>query len=89
MEFESNIGDLSSIVKVERRRTVVLENLKEFEGKETAQLVDRYKFLDLYPCTHTELRSIGYNEVCGVMTGNASRATQPQEESETQAIIPR
>jgi hypothetical protein len=30
--------------------------IKEFEGKETAQLVDRYKFLDLYPCTAAELR---------------------------------
>lgn len=63
LEFESNIGDLSSIVKVERRRSSVLENLKEFEGKETAQLVDRYKFLDLFPCTETELKSIGYSPV--------------------------
>ena len=27
LEFESNIGDLSSIVKVERRRSAVLENV--------------------------------------------------------------
>jgi hypothetical protein len=33
-----------------------LLQIKEFEGKETAQLVDRYKFLDLYPCTPAELR---------------------------------
>jgi hypothetical protein len=33
-----------------------LLQIKEFEGKETAQLVDRYKFLDLYPCTAAELR---------------------------------
>lgn len=39
------------------------QQLKEYEGKETAQLVDRYKFLDLYPCTSTELKSIGYAEV--------------------------
>lgn len=84
LEFESNIGDLASIVKVERRRSAVLENvgsslmnylggnlmflslylqLKEYEGKETAQLVDRYKFLDLYPCSPVELRSIGYSDV--------------------------
>lgn len=30
--------------------------IAEFEGKETAQLVDRYKFLDLYPCSPAELR---------------------------------
>lgn len=29
MEFESNIGDLSSIVKVERRRSAVLENVSD------------------------------------------------------------
>ncbi|KAJ8869656.1 hypothetical protein PR048_028649 [Dryococelus australis] len=63
LEFESNIGDLASIVKVEKRRSAVLQQIKEFEGKETAQLVDRYKFLDLYPCSATELKSIGYNEV--------------------------
>ncbi|EEB16461.1 predicted protein [Pediculus humanus corporis] len=63
LEFESNIGDLTSIVKVEKRRCAVLQGIKEFEGKETAQLVDRYKFLDLYPCSAAELKSIGYNEV--------------------------
>lgn len=42
---------------------MILWQLKEYEGKETAQLVDRYKFLDLYPCTSTELKSIGYAEV--------------------------
>ncbi|XP_036338960.1 protein suppressor of forked [Rhagoletis pomonella] len=75
LEFESNIGDLSSIVKVERRRSAVLENLKEYEGKETAQLVDRYKFLDLYPCTTVELRSIGYTENVGIMTNKLAGAT--------------
>lgn len=69
LEFESNIGDLSSIVKVERRRSAVLAQLKEFEGKETAQLVDRYKFLDLYPCSSAELKSIGYIEKVGIKSG--------------------
>lgn len=30
LEFESNIGDLSSIVKVERRRSTVLQNVRFF-----------------------------------------------------------
>lgn len=59
LEFESNVGDLQSIVKVERRRAEVLNKIKEFEGRETAQLVDRYRFLDLYPCSGAELKSIG------------------------------
>ncbi|XP_055388075.1 protein suppressor of forked isoform X2 [Condylostylus longicornis] len=75
LEFESNIGDLSSIVKVERRRCAVLENLKEYEGKETAQLVDRYKFLDLYPCTTMELKSIGYSDNIVFTTANKNNVT--------------
>ncbi|CAG9829606.1 unnamed protein product [Diabrotica balteata] len=72
LEFESNIGDLQSIVKVEKRRSEVLSKIKEFEGKETAQLVDRYRFLDLFPCTPQELKSIGYTEVINI-TGAAGK----------------
>ncbi|XP_060533950.1 protein suppressor of forked isoform X2 [Cylas formicarius] len=72
LEFECNIGDLQSIVKVERRRAEVLSNIKEFEGKETAQLVDRYRFLDLFPCTSQELKTIGYTEVINI-TGAAGK----------------
>jgi cleavage stimulation factor subunit 3 len=67
LEFESNIGDLTSIVKVEKRRLAVLQGIKQFEGKETAQLVDRYKFLDLYPCSPSELRSVGYFDIAKTM----------------------
>lgn len=35
----------------------------EYEGKETALLVDRYKFMDLYPCSTSELKALGY-KVC-------------------------
>ncbi|XP_065560553.1 cleavage stimulation factor subunit 3-like [Artemia franciscana] len=63
LEFEANIGDLSSIVKVEKRRAQVLEQLQEYEGRETAYLVDRYKFANLYPCSDEELRVIRYPEV--------------------------
>lgn len=34
--------------------------VQEFEGKETALLIDRYKYLDLLPCSENELRAIGY-----------------------------
>ncbi|XP_047476364.1 protein suppressor of forked-like isoform X2 [Penaeus chinensis] len=63
LEFECNVGDLASIVKVEKRRAHVLQKLQEFEGKDTAQLVDRYKFMDLYPCTPPELKAIGYRDI--------------------------
>ena len=88
LEFESNIGDLTSIVKVERRRSAVLENLKEYEGKETAQLIDRYKFLDLFPCTQPELKSVGYHEISAITQG-AKVVHQNQEEEDTAKVLPR
>uniref|UniRef100_A0AAR2KJI7 Cleavage stimulation factor subunit 3 n=1 Tax=Pygocentrus nattereri TaxID=42514 RepID=A0AAR2KJI7_PYGNA len=61
LAFESNIGDLASILKVERRRFMAFKD--EYEGKETALLVDRYKFMDLYPCSTSELKALGYKDV--------------------------
>ncbi|MGH0154910.1 UNVERIFIED_CONTAM: hypothetical protein FKN15_037551 [Acipenser sinensis] len=65
LAFESNIGDLASILKVERRRFTAFK--EEYEGKETALLVDRYKFMDLYPCSSSELKALGY-KVCTLQT---------------------
>lgn len=63
--------------------------LKEFEGKETAQLVDRYKFLDLYPCTSMELKSIGYMEVSNVGRNNSNSLPRSQDTEEVIAALPR
>lgn len=60
LEFEAGIGDLSSITKVERRRTAALE--KAFpKCVEASWAVDKYKFQDLFPCSLNELRSLGYD----------------------------
>ncbi|KAL4083506.1 hypothetical protein QTP88_028822 [Uroleucon formosanum] len=76
LEFESNIGDLLSILKVEKRRSAVFGKLVEFGGKETAQLIDRYRFLNLFPCTSSELRSIGYNVVTNTVSKTMHNSTQ-------------
>ena len=48
---------MSSIAVI---HSVFYSQLQEYEGKETAMLVDRYRFMDLYPCTMDELRALGY-----------------------------
>lgn len=61
LEFESAIGDLASITKVEKRRANVIEKLfSKNQLCETTLFLDRYKFQDLLPATATELKSIGY-----------------------------
>uniref|UniRef100_H2YS43 Suppressor of forked domain-containing protein n=1 Tax=Ciona savignyi TaxID=51511 RepID=H2YS43_CIOSA len=58
LEFECNVGDLSSLLKVESRRQDAFKS--EYEGKSTCLLIDRYRFLDLYPCPTDILRALGY-----------------------------
>ncbi|CAH1799459.1 unnamed protein product [Owenia fusiformis] len=60
LEFETQIGDLASILKVEKRRAQLCEG--KF-GSETALLVDRYKYMDLYPCSNAELRALQYKDL--------------------------
>ena len=40
--------------KVEKRRAAALE--KSAADTETTQLIDRYKFIDLFPCSADELQ---------------------------------
>lgn len=60
LEFESNVGDLASIKKVEKRRSRTIEQSHNSKCSETAQLIDRYRFLELYPCSANELLFLGY-----------------------------
>ena len=51
---------MASIIKVEKRRAAALE--KSMSDTETTQLIDRYKFLDLFPCSGDELQAFGYRD---------------------------
>uniref|UniRef100_A0A1I7VCC6 Suf domain-containing protein n=1 Tax=Loa loa TaxID=7209 RepID=A0A1I7VCC6_LOALO len=73
LEFESHVGDLSSILKVDQRRR---EALKEQCGEmQTLLLIDRYKFLDLVPCTNDQLRLMGYSKKLGQGSSLIGRAS--------------
>uniref|UniRef100_A0A0B7AJR0 Suppressor of forked domain-containing protein n=2 Tax=Arion vulgaris TaxID=1028688 RepID=A0A0B7AJR0_9EUPU len=79
LSFESQVGDLASIIKVEKRRSSAIEKIQAFNEKETALLIDRYKFLGLLPCADNELKAIGYwdlvkHHVLQLPTGSAKQA---------------
>ena len=61
MDFESTVGDLSSIKKVEKR---VLATMTDSNGEanQAAQLIERYKVFDLWPCSKEELIIHGLSE---------------------------
>lgn len=70
MEFESIVGDLSSIKKVEKR---VLTSMADINGEanEAAQLIERYKVFDLWPCSKEELLIYGLSETLPKSAPNA------------------
>ncbi|CDS37190.1 cleavage stimulation factor subunit 3 [Echinococcus multilocularis] len=74
LQFELQVGDLASVQKIEKRRLKAIENVKEFQGRETALLIDRYRFLDLFPCSESELRSLGYRELAKLNVTGAGGA---------------
>ncbi|CAI5441860.1 unnamed protein product [Caenorhabditis angaria] len=62
LDFESTVGDLASIVKVEKRRKKAYETAKQETDVSSAFLViDRYRFMDLLPCSGEQLKLIGYS----------------------------
>jgi len=84
LEFESNIGDLASVIKVERRRAQVMEELglTSGEDKNTCQVIDRYRFMSLLPLNEAELRSINYHDSYSkTETVNLSTGRSKQQKS--------
>ena len=101
LKFESQVGDLQSIKKVEKRRLTLYSDLNELEGRETLLLIDRYKFLNLLPCSNDELKLLGYKEMphanlssintslLGSNPINNSTALLEQAARDRRAVLPR
>jgi cleavage stimulation factor subunit 3 len=59
LAFETRVGDLASITKVDkRRRDAVAKDLGH--ALQTVLLIDRYKFIDLVPTSNEQLKVLGY-----------------------------
>ncbi|CAI7991638.1 Cleavage stimulation factor subunit 3 [Geodia barretti] len=59
VEFESNVGDLASLLKVEKKRAASMRGNSKMDPsqcREALLLVDRYSYLGLIPCSETELK---------------------------------
>uniref|UniRef100_A0A915DS50 Suppressor of forked domain-containing protein n=1 Tax=Ditylenchus dipsaci TaxID=166011 RepID=A0A915DS50_9BILA len=68
LEFESQVGDLTSILKVDKRRREAVKDI--FEERQALLLIDRYKFLNLAPCTTEQLKFMGYSKQARFVSSN-------------------
>ena len=67
LSFQNLIGHIDSFfstsgcfLDTDKIDCCTFAQIQEFSEKETALLIDRYKFLGLLPCADNELRAIGY-----------------------------
>jgi len=66
LKFECAVGDLASILKVDKKRQKVFAQQQSTSNNDQTQnafMIDRYKFLDLLPCSFNELKSMGYKNI--------------------------
>lgn len=75
LRFESQVGDIQSIKKVEKRRLQIHAELNELEGRESLLLIDRYKFLNLLPCSTDELKLLGYRDATSINSTTLTNGT--------------
>jgi len=60
LNFENNVGNLEDLEYIERKRKQIYgEHLNE---RNLAFLVDRFKFMNLYPCSENEMKLLGFND---------------------------
>ncbi|XP_031371970.1 cleavage stimulation factor subunit 77 isoform X2 [Punica granatum] len=66
VEFEQTYGDLASMLKVEQRRKEALSGTTEDEASalegSLQDIVSRYRFMDLWPCSSQELDHLSRQE---------------------------
>jgi len=91
MEFEARFGDLSGILKIDKRLSLSPQD--GVEERDHSLLIDRYKYMDLLPCNTNQLRSLGYTpRLMGTITKDSSFTPAPAAETtikHEQKVLPK
>ncbi len=80
IEFESNSGDLKSINHVDEIRCQKYTKT-ELEDRQTLLLIDRYKFMNMYPVDSLQLKSLGYKNSLEVVTTSLDMIHREENDS--------
>uniref|UniRef100_A0A914PND0 Suppressor of forked domain-containing protein n=1 Tax=Panagrolaimus davidi TaxID=227884 RepID=A0A914PND0_9BILA len=80
LDLETRVGNATSLHKVDMARRQALN--ETYEDRQALFLVDRFKFLNLWPCTSDQLKLMGYNKINRLNSGNSTTAaTNPATNS--------
>lgn len=94
LEFESNVGDLNSIESVEHKRKAAFYSESGLDERQTLLLfIDKYKFMNMYPISDLELKTLGYSggscltESSGVNNMQLLNSSNPDEQKIAQSTV--
>ena len=64
LDLETRVGNAASLHKVDRARRKALNEV--YEDRQALFLVDRFKFMNLWPCDSEQLKLMGYGVSFGI-----------------------
>ena len=82
------MGDLASIVKVDKKRQKVFETVQPHGVIDNTLMVDRYKYLDVLACNVNELKALGFKDFTGVTPAQSIGVAGSSSGSSNSAIVP-
>jgi cleavage stimulation factor subunit 3 len=86
LNLENNIGDINRIWQVIEKKQQQ-EGCVLSEERQALLLIDRFKFMDLFPCTSEELSMIGYKIPTSDLTMNLTAVNAAAETSKPAKTI--
>ena len=87
LNFESNAGEISNIMGVVEKRNHQYEETNQLDERQTILIIDRYKFLNLYPCNLNELNLLGYKDSMNFLSNSSAQNTSSSASTSTLGII--
>ena len=85
--FESNAGDLKQITSVIDKRYQMYTDANQLDERQTQLIIDRYKFLNLYPCSVNELKLLGYKDRHLISSSSSTSTTSQTANTSTNNLI--
>jgi len=70
LDLETRVGNAASLHKVDRARRKALNEV--YEDRQALFLVDRFKFMNLWPCDSEQLKLMGYGKISRLNTQGAA-----------------